>query len=366
MRQPISPVPFLTQIPDWRDHKRSTYPWNALWVVVLIGLMAGPENILALSQWIQLQREELMQCLKLQDVPRQATIYRFFWKLDAHLPQLKAALLAWVKQQCPEMQDRVAVLAGDGKVLKGSARESQSALSFLSDFFHDLSLTVTQVEQGGRHEAKALQDLLADLNTLFGESWLLTLDAAYTEQHLTSQVIAAGGDYLVPLKNNTKALKEWAVIAFSYPTENVVVDIEHRNGEVWERRTAILTDVPEAIRAALPDVKTLIRREHRVTRRNGKRTVEVRYAVSSMLLTARQAEDIWRGHWGIENRSHHARDTVLHEDRCRMRRGAQGRAALNGVVLGILLNHSRSLTAVVRQIRVKPIFGLRLLLPELG
>ena len=328
--------------------------------------MAGPENILALSQWIQLQRDELTQRLKLQDVPRQATIYRFFWKLDAHLPQLKVALLAWVKQQCPEMQDRVAVLAGDGKVLKGSARESQSALSFLSVFFHELSLTVTQVEQGGRHEAKAIQDVLADLNHLFGESWLLTLDAAYTEQELTSKVVAAGGDYLVPLKNNTKVLKEWAVIAFSYPTENGVVDVENRSGEVWERRTDILTAVPEAIREALPDVKTLIRREHRVTRRNGKQTVEIRFAVSSMLLTAKQAEDIWRGHWGIENRSHHARDTVLHEDRCRMRRGAQGRAALNGLVLGILLGHSRSLTAVVRQIRVKPIVGLRLLLPELG
>lgn len=328
--------------------------------------MAGPENILALSQWIQLQRDELTQCLKLQDVPRQATIYRFFWKLDAHLLQLKAALLAWVKQQCPEMQDQIAVLAGDGKVLKGSARESQSALSFLSVFFHQLSLTVTQVAQEGRHEAKAIQDLLADLNTLFGESWLLTLDAAYTEQELTSKVIAAGGNYLVPLKNNTKLLKEWAELAFSYPTENGVVDRENRDGEIWERRTDVLTDIPEAIQESLPDVKTLIRREHRVTRRNGKQTVEVRFAVSSMLLTARQAEDIWRGHWGIENRSHHARDTVLHEDRCRMRRGAQGRAALNGVVLGILLGHSRSLTAVVRQVRVKPIIGLRLLLPELG
>lgn len=282
MRQPTSPLPFLTQIPDWRDHKRNTYPWNALWVIVLVGLMAGPENILALSQWIQLQRDELTQCLKLQDVPRQATIYRFFWKLDAHLLQLKVALLAWVKQQCPEMQDQIAVLAGDGKVLKGSARESQSALSFLSVFFHQLSLTVTQVAQEGRHEAKAIQDLLADLNTLFGESWLLTLDAAYTEQELTSKVIAAGGNYLVPLKNNTKLLKEWAELAFSYPTENGVVDRENRDGEIWERRTDVLTDIPEAIQESLPDVKTLIRREHRVTRRNGKQTVEVRFAVSSM------------------------------------------------------------------------------------
>ncbi|EYB66373.1 hypothetical protein DEIPH_ctg139orf0098 [Deinococcus phoenicis] len=76
----------------------------------------------------------------------------------------------------------------------------------------------------------------------------------------------AGGAYLVPLKNNVKDLKEWAVLAFSYPVQNGVVDVEHRSGEVWERRTDVLTDIPEAISQALPEVKTLIHREHRVTR----------------------------------------------------------------------------------------------------
>ncbi|MEW6421277.1 MULTISPECIES: ISAs1 family transposase [Deinococcus] len=192
------------------------------------------------------------------------------------------------------------------------------------------------------------------------------MDAAYTERGFTTQVIEAGGAYLVPLKNNVKELKEWAKLAFSYPTQNGVVDVEYRSGEVWERRSQVITgaDLPEAISQALPDVKTLIRREHRITRRNGLQTVEVRYAVSSRLLTAQEAEDCWRGHWGIENRSHHRRDTVLHEDRCRLRKGAQGRAVLNGVVLALLTSQSRHLTALVRQLRLNPLAALRLLIPE--
>lgn len=228
-----------------------------------------------------------------------------------------------------------------------------------------------QVDQAGRHEAKGMGELLETITAVFGPYWLLTLDAAYTERGFTTQVIEAGGAYLIPLKNNVKDLKEWAVLAFGYPTQNGVVDVEYRSGEVWERRTDVLTDtpdgtIPEAISQALPAVKTLIRREHRITRRDGSQTVEVRYAVSSKLLTAREAEDVWRGHRGIENCSHHRRDTILHEDRCRSRKGAQGRAVLNGVVLALLASQTRHVTALVRRLRPDPLAALRLLRPKPG
>ena len=63
MTQPISPLPFLTQIPDWRDPTRIHYPWDGLWTLILIGLIAGPPNILALTQWLTGHREVLRQHL---------------------------------------------------------------------------------------------------------------------------------------------------------------------------------------------------------------------------------------------------------------------------------------------------------------
>ena len=94
----------------------------------------------------------------------------------------------------------------------------------------------------------------------------------------------------MPLKNNTRSLKEWA--AFTYPAHDHVVDIERRSGETWEWRTSVITgaQVPDDIREGLCGVQTLIRREHQVTRRDGAHRVEVRYAVSSRLLTAQEAE----------------------------------------------------------------------------
>jgi predicted transposase YbfD/YdcC len=362
VRTPISPFPFLTQISDWRDPKRIKYPWETCWALILVGMLSGPENILALSQWLTGQREVLCQHLSLGSIPSQATLYRFFWQLDLHLDALHAALLAWVKACYPEVDcSTLACLSADGKVLKGSTRQVEAALSFVSVFFHELALTVAQRAQDGQHEARVLDGLLDTLQHIFGSHWLLTMDAAYTEQGLTSRIVEHGGQYLVPLKNNTKALKEWAQLAFAYPPTSAVHDEERRSGETWKRSTSTQTALPQDLLATLPDAKTLIRREHPVEHRDGRHTREVRYAVSSTLLTAQEAETLWRTHWGIENRSYHRRNTLFHEDHCRTRRGAQGRVVLHGMLLPLLHAKTRQLTAFVRQLRLNPLTALQLL-----
>ena len=53
------------QMPDWRDTTRIHYPWDALWTIILTGLLAGPPNILALTQWLAAHREVLAQHLGL-------------------------------------------------------------------------------------------------------------------------------------------------------------------------------------------------------------------------------------------------------------------------------------------------------------
>ncbi|WP_293915076.1 transposase family protein [Deinococcus sp.] len=265
MRTPISPLPFLTQIPDWRDPKRITYSWETYWTLILVGTLSGPENIPALLQWLTGQRKVLTQHLLLGSIPSQATLYRFSWQLDLHLDALHAALIAWVKVRSPEVDcSKLACLSADGTVLKGSARQGEAALSFVSVFFHELALTVARAAQGGRHEACVLDGLLDTIQHIFGSHWLLTLDAAHTEQGLTNRIIGHGGQYLVPLKNNTRALKAWAQIAFSYPPTSVVHDEERRSGETWQRLTSTQPGLPQDLLTTLPDAKTLIKREHLV------------------------------------------------------------------------------------------------------
>lgn len=60
------------------------------------------------------------------------------------------------------------------------------------------------------------------------------------------------------------------------------------------------------------------------------------YALTSLQASAKQLYALWRGHWEVENRLHHKRDTVLGEDASRSRKGAAGLMYLRDVILSLL------------------------------
>ncbi len=100
---------------------------------------------------------------------------------------------------------------------------------------------------------------------------------------------------------------------------------------------------------------------------NGKTTVEVEYAMTS--LTREEADlqrlaELVRGHWAIENRLHYVRDVTFGEDACRVRKGSapQVLAALRNAVIHLLAgvdapNHA----AAIRRLNYHPEEALVLL-----
>jgi len=78
-----------------------------------------------------------------------------------------------------------------------------------------------------------------------------------------------------------------------------------------------------------------------VVERDGKRTMEIRYFVTSVPRAAAGAAELleWaRGHWTIENRSHYVRDVSLGEDASRIRKGSgpEVMAALRNLAVGLM------------------------------
>jgi Transposase DDE domain len=78
-----------------------------------------------------------------------------------------------------------------------------------------------------------------------------------------------------------------------------------------------------------------------VVDRGGERATEARYFITSVPRELAGAEALlsWaRGHWTIENRSHHVRDVSLGEDASRIRKGSgpEVMAALRNLAIGFL------------------------------
>lgn len=89
-----------------------------------------------------------------------------------------------------------------------------------------------------------------------------------------------------------------------------------------------------------PHLEQVCRLERQVSYR-GQTRREVVYGVTSLppeMAAPEYLLDLWRGHWGIENRVHWVRDVTFDEDRCQVRSGAapQVLAGLRNLVISLI------------------------------
>ena len=92
----------------------------------------------------------------------------------------------------------------------------------------------------------------------------------------------------------------------------------------------------------------------RTTRRDGQKTVEVQYAITSLTPSeagAAELLELWRHHWDVENRLHRVWDTAWGEGRSRIRTPHPARlfAAFRGAAINLLrLQGVENITAALR------------------
>jgi predicted transposase YbfD/YdcC len=94
--------------------------------------------------------------------------------------------------------------------------------------------------------------------------------------------------------------------------------------------------------------------EREVRKKGEKPSLETAYAITSVPRDIAGPSTLlawWRGHWGIENRSHYVRDVSMGEDASRIRSGAapQIMAAFRNAAIGFL--RSRGVSNIAEALR---------------
>jgi predicted transposase YbfD/YdcC len=180
----------------------------------------------------------------------------------------------------------------------------------------------------------------------------VTGDALYCQRKLCSQIVAAKGHYLVIVKENQKHLYQDIELLFDNPPPGeafvTAEGTRHCGVEQWEKHGDRIEVrrlwASTALRGYLdwPGVQQVIKVE-RVSRRKGKVSSQVRYAITSLdeRTSASQLLRQVRGHWGIENRLHYVRDVTFGEDcKCSERHGSQVRSGAALRLLGVHHNEN--------------------------
>lgn len=235
------------------------------------------------------------------------------------------------------------VFSADGKTMR-AVTGSETVRHILSLFSH---VTHTVLSQIGvlqkENEIPALRRLLTDpaLRDRI-KGCLLLADALHAQTETAEVIVSAQADYLLVIKGNQQDFFAAILTAFTDQddlpgtnyTQQLLRKSSHTEEQVSRKRT-ITTTVTTTLDQALC---TYLAQEHGfvgiqtvgVLKRVGTRKTkdgtlvqidETICLVSSRKLSAKQAGELLRNHWCIENNLHWVKDFVFLEDRQTLRSG---------------------------------------------
>lgn len=351
-------------VPDPRRAGSITYPLAAILTLAVSAILANHHSVLAIAEWGARQSPDVRHDLGFPDAtPCQSTLQRLFCKLDGTI--LAQRLSAWFQQvSAPEDGMVLQGVAIDGKSQRGRlVFADDGPVHVLSAFCHETGIVLAQVPitvttDKAEAELTVAPTLLAQLDW---HGRVLTGDALFCQRQLCQQVLDAGGDYLLVVKDNQPALHEAIHLWFDPPPA-----LARRPRGDW--RTARTIDTGHGRR---PEVRELIAstdltawsdwpglaqvfRIERTWREHGQPKRAVHYGITSLFPEVGSAAVLLafkRGHWLIENRLHWRKDVTFGEDASLIHAG-QGplvMAALRDTAVSLL--HHHGISKVAAQLR---------------
>jgi predicted transposase YbfD/YdcC len=323
-------ISHFNALEDPRSPINRQHPLVSVVVIAVMGVLAGAGGPTAIARWAKSKREFLEQVLSLPaGIPRKDVFRRVLMLLNPAAFQgcfyqwlqalrAKAAAASGIEQP---------VFAVDGKTNRRSHDRGNGlgALHAVSIWASEFGLSLGQVACAEKsNEITAIPELLRLVDI---KGAIITIDAMGTQRAIAEQIIDQKADYVLALKGNQETLHQAVIDYVDQKCENHFADVEVRRlieGEKGhgreEARTYIQMPVPPDL-AHLEMWKGLktIGMVLLACDRNGQKTIERRYYISSLELGVKRFARAVRGHWGIENSCHWSLDFTFRQDESRIR-----------------------------------------------
>ena len=333
-----------------RDPRRNHLKKHLLIDIIVIALCAvicGAQDWQQVATFARERRMWLASFLGLPNgIPSHDTFERVFDRLD---PQaFQTCFRRWIEVLAHSLGFKH--IAIDGKTLRhsGNAPKGWKPLHLVSAWATECHLSLGQVAVDEKsNEITAIPRLLELLDI---QGALVTIDAMGCQKEIAKQIVAGGGDYVLPVKDNQPHLLEDIQSCLAEAMETDAVGVQQDSYETQEqghgrkeKRSYLIVTNPTGIRNqeawANLQVAGMCYSEREV---GGERTEEVHYFIGSRAMCAKQYAAALRGHWGIENNLHWQLDVVFGEDanRVQHRNGAENLALVRRLALVLLKKKS--------------------------
>jgi predicted transposase YbfD/YdcC len=328
---PSSVAAAFAQVPDPRRAASVRYPLPAILTLAVAAILANHLSVLAIAEWGARQEATMLEALGFPEgrTPCQSTLQRLFRQLDSDA--LAATLTACFRPSAAPATTAAATqgVAIDGKAQRGRLRFAAAGgavVHALSAFCHDCGVVLAHEPiAAGTDKAEAeLTVAPALLRRIDWHGRVLTGDALFCQRTLCQQVMAAGGDYVLLVKENQGTLYHDLALLFDPPPtvpaapltdRRVARTVESGHGRTMEVRELLAsTDLGGYL--DWPGAQQVFRLE-RTWRQQGQPKRALHYGITSLAATEADAARLLtlrRGHWSIENRLHRRKDVTFGED----------------------------------------------------
>ena len=345
-----SVIKHFESLPDSRDTRNRRHLLGDVIVISVCGVIVGCEGPTAIVRWAKAKKDWLGQVLELPNgIPSKDCVRRVLSLLKP--AAFQECFQRWIGEcLLGDADGSHRTIAIDGKTMRRSHNHAAGLgpLHMVSAFASEHGIALGQIATEEKsNEITAIPKLIDQIDV---KGAVVTIDAMGCQKEIAKKIKAAGGDFVLAVKDNQPTLYQAVQKYFSDAVENDFESVSIRRYETHDKghgrvddRYYYLMKLPDdfVFKKLWPGIKA-IGMAIRVTENgDGTTSDDIRYFIVSRYLSGKRFAQSVRGHWGIENSLHWVLDVTFNEDQSRAqeRRMADNLSWLRRFAISLLKQH---------------------------
>lgn len=313
---------YFDVLDDPRGNKGKLHKLNDIIIMSIFAILSNCKDATEIAYFLELRKDYFTKLLNLKyGTPSHDTISWVFRIINPD--DFIKIFINWVNEIMKlKSKDNHKIIPIDGKAIKSATdKVNNGNIPYIvSAFSQELGLSIGQVKVDDKsNEITAIPELLDLINI---EECIVTIDAIGTQKNIVEKIVNKKAHYCLSVKNNQKSLFTDIDEYFKFALEDkeelsklkYSSSINKDHGRIEKRECYVCNNIDFIYDKSLwTNLKTIILvRNYREIYDD--LSIDDRYYISDLDLSADEFSNIIRKHWSIENNLHWILDVHFKED----------------------------------------------------